>query len=67
MQTERRKEVAWDTITIRRLRAMSSCMRASLLARNARSPTESTSSSTRISGSREVAIAKPSRERMPFE
>ena len=59
--------MSWVTKTTALAAAASSRTRALLLARKTSSPVARTSSSSRMSGSTEVAIEKPSRARIPDE
>ncbi len=59
--------MSWVTSTIALASRTSSPTRCLDFSRNDASPVESTSSSSRMSGSTEVAIANPSRARMPDE
>ena len=59
--------MSWVTSTIALASRTSSSTRAFDFSRNAASPVASTSSSSRMSGSTEVAIANPSRARIPAE
>ena len=59
--------MSWVTRTIAFAALTSSATRCLDFSRNESSPVERTSSSSRMSGSTAVAIANPSRARMPEE
>ena len=59
--------MSWVTSTIAFASRTSSPTRCFDFSRNAASPVERTSSSSRMSGSTDVAIEKPSRARIPDE